>query len=69
MSTDALRWTGADDRQLGRNIFGTDERDVVAAMIINWTIMRSFGLGRIRSIELSVGAEVTIDLPTSRRSL
>jgi hypothetical protein len=63
MSTDAHSWTDAGDRQLARCIFGTDEWDAVVAMIINWTITQGFGRGRIRSIELSVGAGVTIDLP------
>jgi hypothetical protein len=62
MSTDTQGWTDAGDRQLARSIFGTDEWDVVAAMIANWTVVHGFEPGHIRSIELSVGAGVTIDL-------
>jgi hypothetical protein len=60
MSTDTHGWTDVADRQLARSIFGTDERDVVVA---DWTVTQGFEPGHIRSIELSVGAGVTVDLP------
>jgi hypothetical protein len=63
MSTDTRGWTDAGDRQLARSIFGTDEWDVVAAMIADWTVMQGFEPAHVRSIELSVGAGLTIDLP------
>lgn len=56
MSTDTHGWTDAGDRLLARSIFGTDEWDVAAEMIGNWTVMQGFEPGHIRSIELSVGA-------------
>jgi hypothetical protein len=43
--------------------FGTDEWEIVAGMILDWVIVQGFGQGRIRSIELSVAAAVTVDLP------
>jgi hypothetical protein len=63
MSTDTRSWTDSSDRQLARSIFGTDEWDVAAEMIANWMVKQGFQPGHIRSIELSVGAGVTIDLP------
>jgi hypothetical protein len=63
MSTDTHSWTDTGDRQLARSIFGTDEWDVAAEMIANRMVEQGFEPGHIRSIELSVGAGVTIDLP------
>jgi hypothetical protein len=63
MSADPHTWTDADDRQLARSIFGTDEWDVAAEMIADWIVEQGFEPGRVRSIELSVGAGVTVDLP------
>ena len=62
MSTDTHSWTDTGDRQLARSIFGTDEWPIVATMIANWMVKQGFEPGHIRSIELSVGAGVTIDL-------
>jgi len=56
-------WTDAGDRQLARSIFGTDEWEIVAGTILDWMIVQGFGQGQIRSIELSVAAAVTVDLP------
>jgi hypothetical protein len=60
MSPEAIRnWSDAGDRQLARSIFGTDEWEIVAGMILDWMIARGFGPGHIRSIELSVAAAET----------
>jgi hypothetical protein len=64
MSPEAARnWTDVGDRQLARSVFGTDEWEIAEGMIIDWTMVQGFGQGRIRSIELSVAAAVTVDLP------
>jgi hypothetical protein len=37
MSSAAARnWTDTGDRQLARSIFGTDEWEIVAGMILDW---------------------------------
>ena len=57
-------WTNRDDRLLASSVFGTDRADEAEQMIRGWARTRGFGDGRVRSVELSVGAAVTLQLAT-----
>jgi hypothetical protein len=55
MGVEASRnWTDAGDRQLALSIFGTDEWEIVARMILEWMIVQGFGEGRQLYDHLSV---------------
>jgi hypothetical protein len=56
------RWTHADDRRLARSVFGTDNSEAVDELILDWTAEQSLGGACVSSIELSVGAAVTVTL-------
>jgi hypothetical protein len=53
-------WLDAADRQLARSIFGTDDRGAVERMVLDWVARQGLGHGTIKSIEISVGAAITI---------
>ena len=53
-------WLDAADRQLSRSIFGTDDRGAVERMVLDWAARQGLGHGTIKSIEISVGAAITI---------
>ena len=62
-------WADTEDRLLARSIFGTDHRNDAESMILDWAVERGFQGPRVRSIELSVGAAVAIDLGIVPRCL
>jgi hypothetical protein len=57
-------WTDRYDRLLASSIFGTDRADEAERMIQAWARTSGFGDGRVSSVELSVGAAVTLQLAT-----
>jgi hypothetical protein len=57
-------WTDRYDRLLASSVFGTDRADEAERMIRAWARARGFGDGRVSSVELSVGAAVTLQLAT-----
>ena len=59
-------WTDPYDRLLAGAIFGTDRATEVERMIQDWAQTRGFGHSQIDSIELSVGAGVTLQLARKR---
>jgi Phosphotransferase enzyme family len=59
-------WTDPYDRLLAGAIFGTDRATEVDGMIRDWAQTRGFGHGQIDSVELSVGAGVTLQLATEK---
>jgi hypothetical protein len=54
-------WKDAEERLLARSIFGTDDPEVAASMILEWMDREGLSRGRVAAIELSVGAAVRID--------
>lgn len=54
-------WDAAD-RQLARSIFEVDDRSGVERMILDWVALQGLGQGTIKSIEISVGAAITVGL-------
>src|SRR5215831_11488090 len=59
-------WTDRSDRLLAVAIFGTDSAAEAERMIQAWARTRGFGDGRVSSVELSVGAAVTLQLATDK---
>jgi hypothetical protein len=59
-------WTDRYDRLLASSIFGTDRADEAERMIRAWARTKGFGDGQISSVELSVGAAVTLQLATDK---
>jgi hypothetical protein len=59
-------WTDRYDRLLASSVFGTDKADEAERMIRAWARTRGFGDGRVSSVELSVGAAVTLQLATDK---
>jgi hypothetical protein len=59
-------WTDPYDRILASAVFGTDRVDEAERMIRAWARTRGFGDGRVSSVELSVGAAVTLQLATGK---
>ena len=59
-------WTDRYDRLLASSVFGTDRADEAERMIRSWARTRGFGDGRVSSVELSVGAAVTLQLATGK---
>ena len=59
-------WTDREDRLLARSIFGTDRAEEAERMIQTWARARGFGDGHVSSVELSIGAAVTLQLPTDQ---
>ena len=59
-------WTDRSDKLLAVAIFGTDSVAEAERMIRAWARTRSFGDGRVSSVELSVGAAVTLQLATDK---
>jgi hypothetical protein len=57
-------WTDRYDRLLASSVFGTDRADEAERMIQTWARTRGFADGRVSTVELSVGAAVTLQLPT-----
>jgi hypothetical protein len=57
-------WTDRYDRLLASSVFGTDSADEAERLIRAWARTRGFGDGRVNSVELSVGAAVTLQLAT-----
>jgi len=55
-------WPDAADRQLACSIFGIDDRSGVERMILDWIALQGLGNGTIKSIEISVGAAITVAL-------
>src|ERR1700722_11348056 len=62
-------WSDDADCLLARSVFGTDDPDIVRAMILDWTTKQDFGRACVSEIEFSVGAAVTVTLPDSRKAL
>jgi len=56
------------DRVLARSVFGTDDPDIVRAMILEWTAQQGFDRACVSGIEISVGAAVTVTLPDGRKA-
>jgi len=59
-------WTDPSDRLLAIAIFGTGSAAEAERMIRAWARTKSFGDGRVSSVELSVGAAVTLQLATDK---
>ena len=59
-------WTDPSDKLLAIAIFGTESVAEAERMIRAWARTRSFGDGRVSSVELSVGAAVTLQLATDK---
>lgn len=59
-------WTDRYDRLLANSVFGTDKADEAERMIRAWARTRGFEDGRVSSVELSVGAAVTLQLATDK---
>jgi hypothetical protein len=59
-------WTDRYDGLLASAVFGTDSVDEAERMIRAWARTRGFGDGRVSSVELSVGAAVTLQLATDK---
>jgi len=59
-------WTDRYDRLLARSVFGTDRADEAERMILAWAGARGFGDGRVSSVEISVGAAVTLQLAANQ---
>jgi hypothetical protein len=59
-------WTDRDDKLLASSVFGTDSADEADRMIRSWARARGFGDGRVSSVELSVGAAVTLQLASDK---
>jgi hypothetical protein len=59
-------WTDRYDRLLASSVFGTDRADEAERIIRDWARTRGFGDGRVSSVELSVGAAVTLQLATDK---
>ena len=57
-------WTDRSDKFLAISVFGTDSVAEAERMIRAWARARGFGDGRVNSLELSVGAAVTLQLAT-----
>jgi hypothetical protein len=57
-------WTDPYDRLLASAIFGTDRVEDAERLIRAWASTKGFGDGRVKSVELSVGAGVTLQLAT-----
>jgi hypothetical protein len=55
-------WLDAADRQLARSIFGIDDRSGVEWMILDWIALQGLGNGTFKSIEICVGAAITVAL-------
>jgi Phosphotransferase enzyme family len=55
-------WKDTADRLLARSIFGTDDQRIAEAMVLDWVSRSGFGRTRLGSIELSVGAGITVEL-------
>jgi hypothetical protein len=55
-------WEDAADTLLARSIFGTDDSRIAERMILDWVLRNGLGTARLQSIELSVGAGVTVEL-------
>src|ERR1700688_1258205 len=60
-------WTDPDDRLLASSIFGADHVREVEDMILTWTVRHGFDECRVDTIELSVGAAVTISSPNRQK--
>lgn len=58
-------WTDQYDKLLASSVFGTDSAAEAERMIRDWARTRGFGDGRVNSVELSVGAAVTLQLATN----
>jgi len=59
-------WTDPYDRLLASAIFGTDRVEDAERLIRAWASTKGFGDGRVKSVELSVGAGVTLQLATDK---
>ena len=59
-------WTSWDDRLLASGVFGTDRTGEAERIIRTWAKTHGFGDGRVSSVELSVGAAVTLQLATEK---
>ena len=55
-------WTDPSDRLLARAVFGTDRADEAERIILAWARTKGFGDGQVSSVEISVGAAVTLQL-------
>jgi hypothetical protein len=55
-------WEDAADALLARSIFGTDDPRIAERMILHWVPRNGLGSARLQSIELSVGAGVTVEV-------
>jgi hypothetical protein len=51
-----------DDHLLTRSLFGTDDAEPTQEMILAWVAEQGFGRACVSTIELSVGAAVTVIL-------
>lgn len=60
-------WLNAADCQLARSIFRIDDRSRAERMILDWVALQGFGRGKVKSIEMSVGAAITIELSDGSR--
>src|ERR1700739_3402233 len=58
-------WTDRYDMLLASSIFGTEKADEAEQMIRTWARTSGLGDGRVRKVELSVGAAVTLQLATN----
>jgi hypothetical protein len=59
-------WTDRYDKLLATAVFGTDSADEAERMIRAWARASGFGDGRVSSVELSVGAAVTLQLDSDK---
>jgi hypothetical protein len=59
-------WTDPGDRLLAAAIFGTDRVEDAEGLIRRWANINGLGDGRVKSVELSVGAGVTLQLATDK---
>jgi hypothetical protein len=51
------------DQALARSIFGTHDPTEIESLILDWSARQGFRQGSVASLELSVGAGVTLALP------
>ena len=62
-------WADADDRLLALSLFGTADAEAARAMILAWLAAQGFGPASLGTIELSVGAGVTVCLDDGARRI
>jgi hypothetical protein len=60
-------WTDPDDRLLASSLFGTDHVREVEDLILTWTAQHGFDHCRVDTIEISIGAAVTISSPNRQK--